>query len=447
MGLAEATDPEQWISQTNEANKKFLAGLAYSLDTPSVAEMPELAHQGMQRLLHQMLIRAGKTAELPDIPVPTAEQIASLPLEPHDMPVSPLFTLPAEQAATALPAVTEPYEEHERDEWIRVNAIFDGCPTKKQVKKLLQVVTDLNEQIDLAHWWDSNTNYPALAIIFTIEADYESPVSVRWSESYTSVGEIDDGYEPVEVCKPTPLLEALIPSWEDYDIETWQMHLTQALREAANTLNLPAPPPIDGFQDTALLDTADHNATDKQAVSPGDHELLELSHDPASPYTLRTNTDDSTTIFVRFEDTVFAIDVPTAVANQPHTGEPLTCYHSLCDNTSAFGDVDRETIFQFVVVPEEDANEQGTGDGSEVTDWWEDDGFYVEDTPLDDEFSMRHVNDEGDDGNPSEVRALRRMISPNGYVFVTMWTYPYNTPTTEQQSYDHSLTTMRIITP
>lgn len=135
MGLAKATDPEQWISHTNEVNKKLLAGLAYSLDTPSVAEMPELAHQGMQRLLHQMLIRAGKTVELPDIPVPTAEQIASLPLEPHDMPVSPLFTLPAEQAATALPAVTEPYEEHERDEWIRVNAIFDGCPTKKTSQK------------------------------------------------------------------------------------------------------------------------------------------------------------------------------------------------------------------------------------------------------------------------------------------------------------------------
>lgn len=444
MTLASRTDQELWLAQSNEANEKYLAGLAYSRDTPRLSDMPELARQGISRLLRQILTRAGSVGELPGIPVPTVDQIKPYYHKVSQPPLSRLFTLSQQGLLAWLTPVSDDDYEEELDEWITVNAVFDGCPSKSQVNRLLEAITDLNNQPELEDWWTTNSGYRLLSLIFHITTNSDSHIHARWCETYVPVGSWGEDHSFIYVYKPTPILELTVPSWDDYNVETWQQYLVDALREAARTLNLPAPPPVSWTTHAPTPAQRNNKPTSDRATSPHDPELLELAHDPSSSYTLRTNSD-TTTVFTRINDTVFAVEIPTPIAAQ-HPGEAVGDYCSLCDTTSAFGDLDSEIIFQFVVVPEDEADAQGTGDGTVVADWWEDDGFYVEDTPETDEFVMRHVNDEDDDGNPTEVRALRRMVSADGYVFVTMWTYPYNTVASEQQTYDDSLTTMRIIT-
>lgn len=447
MSLAARTDADLWLAQTNEANKGWPSVWAYSRDTPGFSDMPELAAHGMTRLLRQILMRAGINGELPDIPVPTVDDLKPHIFEDkyHPTILAELFALPQCELLDWLTAVDDNDYEEDLEEWVSVNAIIHSCPSKAQIRPLLQAITDLNDQTNLEHWWTTNSGYRFLALIFHITTDTENPPQHHWCETYVPVGDWGEEYLMANVWKPAPVLEVTVPSWDDYDVETWQQHLVDALHEAATTFNLPAPPPVSWTTHSPTPTQRSTKPTSKTTAAPQDLELLTLDHNPQDQYTLRAHTD-TTTVFAKVDDTVFAVDIPTAVASTPHTDEPLSAYYSLCEGTSAFGDLKNDKVFQFVVVPEDEADEQGTGDGMMVADWWEDDGFYVEDTPEEDEFLMRHVNDEDDDGNPSEIRALRRMVSASGHVFVTMWTYPYNTPASEQQSYDHSLTTMRIIT-
>lgn len=446
MSLAARTDTQLWLAQTNEENKGHPAVWAYSRDTPVRSNMPELAKRGMTRLLRQMLTRAGIHGELPAIPMPTLDDLKPHISEytDHSPALTELFTLPHSQLLDWLTAVDENDYEEDLEEWVSVNALIDGCPSKAQIRPLLQAITDLNDHTGIEDWWTTNSGYRLLSLIFHITTDSDNPVHAQWCETYVPVGDWGDDYIIAHVWKPAPVLELTVPSWDDYNVETWQQYLVDALHEAATTLNLPAPPPVSWTTHAPTPAQRRKKPTSKSTASPQDLELFEIEQNRDRPYTLRTNAD-STTVFTKVSDTLFAVDIPTPIAAQ-HPGEPLGDYYSLCDTTSAFGDIDSETVFQFVVVPEDEADAQGTGDGTVVADWWEDDGFYVEDTPETDEFLMRHVNDEDDDGNPTEVRALRRMVSADGYVFVTMWTYPYNTVASQQQAYVDSLTTMRIIT-
>lgn len=449
------SDRMYWTEQGSDRQTRFFTAHAYYImrdGSSDIAELVDLCRREIDNAL-TLLWPGAPHPKPPAAPLLDPDAVTAA-IEPAALETLPKWiTMPAADLLQILepaePGTFDP--EEDAQEWLFVAPFFQLQMHSRAIKELWQETAAIAQHPGLKQWWRENGHYTALVTAAQVEPAGPHEKRTDWHDTYLTTGErvlLDsEGFvdDYVDIWSPAAFAEWQVPASAVDSPEAWREALAEFLRQTAAKLDMPPPP-------AEALIPKPHTATDaaksapaESGVTPG-QDLPDLPSyttppDGAMEYSLRPDSD-TTTIYAVVDGYTFAVDLPTDVAQQPARRGEAADDVAVCEG-SVMLDMPRErTTFQFVVVPEDEAVDQGTDTAFTVIDWWGDEGFFIEDEPEDDEeFMIRHVDDEDE---PYEYRGLRRMKPDNGYVFVAMWNYPADTPAIDQERFDHTLTTMRV---